>query len=190
MGVPNGRLIPFRHRMPTVRRRRSRTLQRPLMATPCGPSSTQVGSTRHACRRTGQSTSGAFRLPIGRIRIPTTRPPRSVRHRCTGGRVVWADPRYRRSDVTPLKPFGGWPWSDRPQWSNNDLFYLSFAPTRPGGRPRPLRLTPDLSQVTTAVVRPVPKGFVVMWAGRSRVGKDATSAQQPAAVFMEVLPRR
>ena len=106
------------------------------------------------------------------------------------GRVVWADPRYRRSDVTPLKPFGGWPWSDRPQWSNNDLFYLSFAPTRPGGRPRPLRLTPDLSQVTTAVVRPVPKGFVVMWAGRSRVGKDATSAQQPPAVFMEVLPRR
>lgn len=37
------------------------------------------------------------------------------------GYVAWIDSRFRKTDRTPLNPLGGIPWSDQPDWKNNDV---------------------------------------------------------------------
>lgn len=107
-------------------------------------------------------------------------------------RLVWIDSRYRKSDRTPLMPLGGVPWSDSPEWCNNDVFTVclpsnldSVATAHP---PKAARVTQPLSQASRVVIRAAGEHFCVAWNGRERVGHGPASAGAPPELFFTFLP--
>lgn len=112
--------------------------------------------------------------------------------RCGGSAyVAWVDARYRRTDRRWWNPLGGFPWSDAPDWANNDLFVLSAdanAGAAPGPDTRPYRLTPEGSYTGEVAVVPHGRELVVVHTGRARVGKARQASDVPARVLETRIP--
>lgn len=124
----------------------------------------------------------------------------SVAARATpdGVRLWWIDERNRRSDRKPWNPLGGFPWSDAPDWANNDVFTVTLGagdPAPPGRGAEslttssPTRLTADLSRADHLRVAGDDGKLTLAWAGRARVGKQPDSAGEAPALFIQDPPR-
>jgi len=109
------------------------------------------------------------------------------------GRVVWIDTRFRRSDLTAQNPLGGTPWSDQPEWVNNDVMSLPLVPfagdsMRAVSTLSPIRHTTDLSYASAVKVG-IDQGSVhIVWAGRAKVGRGRKDAGEPEQLFHAVMP--
>jgi hypothetical protein len=110
----------------------------------------------------------------------------SAAARGAAGQVVWIDTRYGRSDLWMgllLHPNS---------WANSDVFALPLAQVVQRGpaaaRMRPVRLTKDLSNATMVRAHAGEKRLYVVWAGRSKVGREVTSAGKPPEIFYTTLP--
>jgi hypothetical protein len=107
------------------------------------------------------------------------------------GRLFWVDERFQASDRTLTNPLGGFPWSDAPQWANNDVFSLRLSPllhdAGGSGLPKLERLTQPLSYARKVVGCMDREGIVVAWAGRARVGKEEESAEENPQIFVTLL---
>lgn len=97
-------------------------------------------------------------------------------------RIFWIDDRYRESDRRPWNPLGGFPWSDDPEWANNDLFMLLRRTPDPGWELR--RLTPQLSRTDRVAVARGGSNLLVAWAGRKEVGKRSDSTGEAPGLFV------
>ena len=105
-----------------------------------------------------------------------------------GGRVAWIDTRFTRSEQTAVNPLGGIPWSDQPEWANNDVFSLPLRPyaeIADGSVPAapPIRHTPDLSQASSVRTAIHGNSAYVIWAGRAKVGRSARDAGEVPQLF-------
>lgn len=108
----------------------------------------------------------------------------AVRARASGGalQLFWVDERNRRSDRRPWNPLGGFPWSDAPEWANNDLFMATRGPADTGWDLR--RLTGDLSRTDCVAVAAGGSKTRLAWAGRGKVGKQPDSAGEAPALYV------
>jgi hypothetical protein len=108
------------------------------------------------------------------------------------GLLVWIDTRYQRSDRTLLNPLAWIPWVSDPGWENNDVLAAPFSEViRDSGIAatlQPMRLTKDLSYAEFVCARAEKDRVYVVWSGRSKVGKEVTSANQPPEIFYTTLP--
>jgi hypothetical protein len=115
------------------------------------------------------------------------------------GQLVWIDARYQRTDQTLLNPLASIPWVSDPDWENNDVLAASFSEvmrdstivTRDNtiaATLQPTRLTNDLSYAEFVRARAMGNRVYVVWSGRSKVGKEITSANQPPEIFYTTLP--
>ena len=108
------------------------------------------------------------------------------------GQLVWIDARYQRTDRTLLNPLASIPWVSDPDWENNDVLAASFSEvirdSNIGATLQPTRLTNDLSYAEFVRARAMRDRVYVVWSGRSKVGKEITSANQPPEIFYTTLP--
>lgn len=114
---------------------------------------------------------------IGGTRHPTDR----VTSAGTGGhhRLVWIDDRYKRED---------WWRFEYPYWANNDVFSITVSPSDPyGSRSKLIRLTREMSYTTALGSAPWRDSVMVVWAGRKKVGRSATSYNEPPTLFWTTL---
>lgn len=103
-----------------------------------------------------------------------------------GVALAWIDERFQRSDRRWWKPLGGWPWSDSPDWSNNDVFLLrppALAAALAGRSVVPERQTPPLARATAVRLQSVRGRPCLVWAGRTQVGHRSSSPSIPPSVF-------
>lgn len=99
--------------------------------------------------------------------------------------VAWVDARHRRSDRRWWKPLGGFPWSDNPDWINNDLFVatkLSLDAGRPAST-APVRLTPEGSFTSQVAVAQRDGELIVLRSGRARARKAPGDAGAPPYIL-------
>ncbi|MDQ3510344.1 MAG: hypothetical protein M3414_01375 [Pseudomonadota bacterium] len=99
--------------------------------------------------------------------------------------VAWVDSRHRRSDRRWWKPLGGFPWSDNPDWINNDLFVatnVSLDADRPAAAMAPVRLTPEGSFTSQIAVAQRDGELIVLRAGRARVRKSPGDDGAPPSI--------
>jgi hypothetical protein len=108
------------------------------------------------------------------------------------GQLVWIDTRYQRTEPVLLNPFAWIPWAGDPGWGNNDVLAVPYSEViRDGAIAKtlqPMRLTKDLSYAEFVRARAERDRVYVVWSGRSKVGKDITSANQPPEIFYTTLP--
>ena len=112
------------------------------------------------------------------------------------GRLVWIDTRFRKTDRHWWNPLGGVPWSDEPDWKNNDVlsvavsdvFALSAGRIQPKAGTAPARLTEELSYASCARVRASKTRLFVLWSGRTKVGKRLDTYAQRPRLFYTTLP--
>lgn len=108
------------------------------------------------------------------------------------GQLVWIDSRYQRSDQGLLNPLASIPWVSHPDWENNDVLAAPFSEvirdSAIADTLQPMRLTKDLSYAEFVRARAEKDRVYVVWSGRSKVGKDITSANQPPEIFYTTLP--
>lgn len=100
--------------------------------------------------------------------------------------VAWVDARHRRSDRRWWNPLGGFPWSDNPDWHNNDLFvatHVSLDADRDAAVMEPARLTPDESFTSQIAVAQRDGELIVLRAGRARVRKSPADAGAPPLIL-------
>lgn len=105
--------------------------------------------------------------------------------------VAWVDERNRGTDRRWWKPLGGWPWSDSPDWINNDLFVLtgkSSAAAFKGVAVQPRRLTPPESLTTGVAIAQREGELLVLRAGRARVRKAPGDANAPPEIQQSRIP--
>lgn len=114
-----------------------------------------------------------------------------------GNALVWIDQRHRESDRRWWNPLGGFPWSDSPDWADNDLLLLPLDRVRraleapPGApKPAPRRLTPELAYVHRLRAASSPERVYLLWSGRHPVGKARDSRGATPQLFLHRLPRR
>jgi hypothetical protein len=98
------------------------------------------------------------------------------------GVLAWIDTRYRRSDQSWFNPFGGIPWSDNPDWANNDVLAL-----RLNSSESPHRLTQDGAYAEQVRARAGKDEIYVAWAGRAKVGKTQKAYNEPPRILFTVL---
>jgi hypothetical protein len=94
--------------------------------------------------------------------------------------VAWVDARHRRSDRRWWNPLGGFPWSDDPDWDNNDLF------VRAAGRLH--RLTQPGSYTGAVAIARRDADVVVIHAGRAQVGKSRHDSDAPSRILQSRVP--
>ena len=111
------------------------------------------------------------------------------------GSLVWIDTRFRKSDRKSWNPLGGVPWSDEPDWVNNDILIIPasdvFALAGSGARAvqsSPGRMTEQQSYAHTVRVRASKSQLFVLWSGRSKVGKRLDTFGQRPRLFYTTLP--
>lgn len=100
--------------------------------------------------------------------------------------VAWVDARRRRSDRRWWNPLGGFPWSDNPDWFNNDLFVatnVSLDTDRNAAARAPARLTSDGSFTGEVAVAARDGELLVLRTGRARVRKSPGDAGAPPLVL-------
>lgn len=110
----------------------------------------------------------------------------AIAHRGDRHAVTWIDRRNRKSDRRAGMPIAGVPWSDDPDWANNDVFI--------GDLPLLTRAAQNARQLTSpgAFARHVqfagqsdPR-FVV-WSGRPYVGKSIATDSGAPQIYYKVL---
>lgn len=108
-----------------------------------------------------------------------------------GGQVIWVDTRFGRTDRTPLNPLGGIPWSDAPDWPNNDVFALPIEKILQAGDDAghlvPLRLTRDLSVTQCLRAHTTSRSVYAVWAGIPRYHRGS-NAETPQSIWYTTLP--
>ena len=102
--------------------------------------------------------------------------------------VAWADARHRRTDRRWWNPLGGAPWSDNPDWANNDVFVIERAFARQAGGPRPQRLTQDGSYTGEIAMTARDGQLVVLHSGQARVGKSRHDANAAPHLLQSLVP--
>jgi hypothetical protein len=105
--------------------------------------------------------------------------------------LAWTDKRHQRSDRRWWKPLGGAPWSDSPDWINNDLFVLSgkAATHALAGAPAsPQRLTAAGSLTSEVAIAHRDGELIVLRAGRARVRKSPDDAGAAPAIEQSRIP--
>lgn len=105
--------------------------------------------------------------------------------------VAWVDARYRRSDRRWWNPLGGIPWSDNPDWYNNDLFvatHVDLEADPDAVAIRPVRLTPAESFTSEIAIAQRDRELVVLRAGRARVRKSPGDAGAPPVILQSQIP--
>jgi len=104
--------------------------------------------------------------------------------------VAWIDARFRRSDRRWWNPLGGFPWSDDPDWDNNDVLLARGVPRSADAAAAivPLRLTAPESM--TRDVRIIAHGnrLLVFRSGRARVHKAPNDSGSPPELTVASLP--
>jgi hypothetical protein len=107
------------------------------------------------------------------------------------GRIAWIDTRFGKSDRKWWKPFGGFPWSDDPEWANNDVFSVPLSKVMEGlhaGRViTPQRLTKPLSYAGQVKLAASRSSYYAVWFGKRRVAKTLESSEVPWEIFYERL---
>ena len=111
------------------------------------------------------------------------------------GRLAWVDTRFRKTD-RDRNLLGGVPWSDDPDWKNNDILSIPvsdfLALTTSGAQVKaqsvPDRLTEQLSYANTVRVRASKTRFFILWSGRSKVGKQMDTFGRKPRLFYTTLP--
>lgn len=96
----------------------------------------------------------------------------------TRAEVAWIDTRNRKSDRRWWNPLGGLPWSDSPDWQNNDVYVMDVA--RIGSSAT--RLTRDGSSARSLVIRRSATSLFGVWSGRAKV--DRSGAGSPPSIFL------
>lgn len=100
--------------------------------------------------------------------------------------VAWVDARYRRSDRRWWNPLGGIPWSDNPDWYNNDLFVATrledLDATLDPDAVRLWRQTPDGSFTRDIAIAQRNGELIVLRTGRARVRKSPSDGTPPAVL--------
>jgi len=108
------------------------------------------------------------------------------------GELVWIDTRYQRTEQALLNPLAWLPWVGDPGWENNDVLAAPFSEVLRDSAIaetlQPMRLTKDLSYAEFVCARAEKDRVYVVWSGRSKVGKEITSANQPPEIFYTTLP--
>jgi hypothetical protein len=111
------------------------------------------------------------------------------------GRLAWIDTRFRKTDRGP-NLLGGVPWSDEPDWRNNDILTipvsdflaLSTSGAQVKARSAPERVTEQLSYANTVRVRASKTRLFLLWSGRSKVGKQMDTFGRKPRLFYTTLP--
>lgn len=108
------------------------------------------------------------------------------------GQLVWIDTRYQRTDQALLNPLAWIPWVSNPGWQNNDVLAAPLSNVLRGSAVantlQPMRLTKNLSYAEFVCARAEKDRVYVVWSGRSKVGKEITSANRPPEIFYTTLP--
>jgi hypothetical protein len=98
------------------------------------------------------------------------------------GRLIWVDERHRRKD---------WYRFDYPYWANNDLFSMplsGFTELALGrSQSKAGRLTEGLSYTAAVSCASWGDSVIVVWSGRTKVGRSLTSYGEPPVLFWAVL---
>ncbi len=106
---------------------------------------------------------------------------------CGGHTVVaWVDARLRRSDRRWWNPLGGFPWSDNPDWHNNDLF-VAMRMDLDAAAIQPIRLTSGASFTGDIAIAPRGNALLVLRAGRAAVRKSPGDAGAPPVILQSQL---
>jgi hypothetical protein len=111
------------------------------------------------------------------------------------GRLAWIDTRFRKTD-RERNLLGGIPWSDDPDWKNNDILSLPVSDilalptsgTHAKAQSAPARLTEPLSYANAVRVRASKTRLFVLWSGRSKAGKQLDTFGQKPRLFYTTLP--
>lgn len=115
----------------------------------------------------------------------------------SSGVVVWIDSRFTKTDRKWWKPLGGWPWSDQPDWSNNDIFLMGASTIQrllQSSKPEQIsqndyiRITPPLSVADVVRIHTLKQDYIVMWTGRWQIGGSKNSPKESNEIFMVKVP--
>jgi hypothetical protein len=108
------------------------------------------------------------------------------------GQVIWIDTRFGRTDRSPLNPLGGVPWSDSPDWPNNDVFALPLRAILHAGtgaeKLTPVRLTNDLSLTRCVRAHATADAVYVVWAGWTKIDRAGSYRAAPMSIHYARLP--
>lgn len=102
--------------------------------------------------------------------------------------VAWIDGRYQRSDRRWWSPLGGFPWSDSPDWYNNDVFVLSgpsLQAALDGTQVPPQRQTNPGERATKLAMAGRGDHLLLVWAGRAGVAKSPNGTGRPPEIFQQ-----
>lgn len=108
-----------------------------------------------------------------------------------GFALTWTDKRNQGTDRRWWKPLGGVPWSDSPDWINNDLFVLlGNAATRAlAGEPAsPRRLTVSGSLTSEVAIAHRDGELIVLRVGRADARKSPDDAGAMPAIEQSSIP--
>ena len=100
--------------------------------------------------------------------------------------VAWVDGRHQGSDRRWWNPLGGFPWSDSPEWANNDLFVLAgdaLAAELDGRSATPRQQTVTGGQVEDVAVVDRGDHALLVWSGRKQVRKSSTDMGTPPTIW-------
>lgn len=109
---------------------------------------------------------------------------------CNGRTVVaWVDARNRKSDRHAWNPLGGFPWSDAPDWANNDLFVARDLPVSAEAAAAlvPRKLTADGSMTRDVAIVARGGQLLVFRSGRAHVHKAPNDAGAPPEVTQSMV---
>lgn len=111
--------------------------------------------------------------------------------------LVWIDSRFTETDRRWWKPLGGWPWSDQPNLSNNDVLFFALSEQKKPSdetesdittKNQAIRITPSMSLANEVRINIVDNQYIVVWTGRSRVGKTKTEFGKRSELFFTKVP--
>ena len=112
------------------------------------------------------------------------------------GWLAWIDTRFRKSDRRWWNPLGGMPWSDDPDWVNNDILGIRISEipgsSKGAAKEQPSdpasRLTEPLSFADSIRLLGSDKRVFLLWAGRRKVGKRVDTFDEASRLFFTTLP--
>jgi hypothetical protein len=102
--------------------------------------------------------------------------------------VAWIDTRHRATSRRIWSPLGGFPWSDHPDYADNDVFALPLDTLTSGRAEASMaRLTAPRGYADRVAVAAGPAQTFVVWSGRARVGRYQDSFGAVSELFCDVL---
>lgn len=92
--------------------------------------------------------------------------------------LTWIDGRHQKSDRRWWKPLGGWPWSDQPDWRNNDIYVLTgtaLSQALQGQAKDAHRLTDGHGAASSLACASAANSATVYWSGTTQWRKNGQS---------------